>query len=355
MMNRSRTGGTARRPMSAHLALLPAQTRPPHPSGPVLGFDPVAPPPDRPRLHCSLPAAINPLVDEAHAHGHAWVVQMGLVGATDAALERCLSARFAWLAARAYPNAEREELFVVVDWLSFLFFYDDLCDTRAVQDGVYRGDLAELEDRLVAVAHGSASASDDDPLARALADIRMRLAGRACAGWLSRFGSRLAEYVDGVRWERILRVQGRVPSPATYARLRPLNSAVFPCLDLAGIFIDGTDSSFAQATWLSQLEGMANNHVSWVNDVYGIDKEIREQTHANLVVVLAHAHRLSWDDALDRAIEACNVELEAFTALAELARERCDGRGHAYIEAMAAWMRGNLDWYAETARYGPRP
>jgi 5-epi-alpha-selinene synthase len=338
--------------MSAHLPL-PASSPPKAPPcGLVLAFDPVEPHPDRPRLRCVRPSELNPHVFDAHAHGHAWVVRMRLVGATEASLQRCLSARFAWLAARAYPTVNREELHVVVDWLSFLFFFDDLCDTRAVQDGVYRGDLAALEDRLLAVAHGVSPVSDDDPLVHALADIRRRLARRACEAWLSSFAGRIAEYVDGVRWERVLRLQGHVPSPATYARLRPLNSAVFPCLDLAGMFIDGDDHGFAQSTWLQQLALMANNHVSWVNDVYGIDKEIRERTHANLVVVLASHDGLSWDDALDRAIEACNAELDAFVALSDIARARCDARGRALVDAMASWMRGNLDWYAETARYG---
>ena len=65
---------------------------------------------------------------------------------------------------------------------------------------------------------------------------------------------------------------------------------------------------------------MANNHICWVNDIYGVDKEIEEQTTSNIVVVLA----LYWSEALDRAIVMCNKEFEAFVdlknALIRLAR-----------------------------------
>lgn len=300
---------------------------------------------------CPLRPELGSHVHDAHAHAHAWVVQMGLVGATEAGLERCLAARFAWLGARAYPKVSRDELHIVVDWLSFLFFYDDLCDTRAVQERVYRADLEALEDRLIAVAHGDRPAERDDALVLALGDIRSRLAGRACDGWLVTFADRFAEYIDGVRWERIARLEARVPSPAVYARMRPLSSAVYPCLDLAAIFIDGSDPNFTRGTYVRQLETMTNNHVSWVNDVHGVDKEIREQTHANLVIVSAHAGWSSWDDALDRAIEACNAELAGFFELAQIVRARGDRRVSAYVDAMASWMRGNLDWYADTRRY----
>lgn len=60
---------------------------------------------------------------------------------------------------------------------------------------------------------------------------------------------------------------------------------------------------------------MANNYISWVNDIYGVDKERVEGTTANLVLVLRHEQALSWDDAIERAIEQCNAELRAFRSL----------------------------------------
>lgn len=322
-------------------------------TGRVLTFDPTQERTRRPRLTCALAPQLNPRVAEAHEHSREWVVSRGLVASGDAALQRCLVARFAWLGARTYPHVSREELCIVSDWLSFLFFYDDLCDTRTIDEDRYRQSVELLERRLIEIAHGEATTKEDEPLAFALADILVRLETRASAQWLERFADHFEEYIEGVRWERHIRVGGRVPGLPTYARLRLLSSAVFPCFDLAGIFIDGLDGDFADDVYIRQLEVMANDYVSWVNDIYGIDKEIREQTTANLVVVLAEEGTLGWDDALDYAIEKCNAELNAFLELKRVVEARSDHRARAYVAALESWMRGNLDWYAETQRYRP--
>jgi 5-epi-alpha-selinene synthase len=317
----------------------------------VLDFDPMDPRRARPLLDCSLVPAINEHVTAAHAHTERWVVQRGLVHPDDRTFDGWAAARFAWLGARAYPTVSREQLELISDWLSFLFFYDDMCDTHEIGEPDYRAELGILEDRLVCIAAGSQPHAADAPLTLALQDICDRLARHLAPAWLDRFAHHLQEYIEGVRWERALRLDGGIPNIGTYSRLRLLNSAVFPCLDIAGMFIDPTDPSFVEGVYVQQLEVMANDYISWVNDIYGIDKEIREQTTANLVVVLRNQDALAWPDAVDSAIDRCNAEHEAFCSLRELVLEHTDARVHAYVHALESWMRGNLDWYAETRRY----
>ncbi len=45
-------------------------------------------------------------------------------------------------------------------------------------------------------------------------------------------------------------------------------------------------------------------------------------------------------------------ELEAFLALEQRGLQLADPDCRAYVAALKAWMRGNLDWYSETKRYG---
>jgi 5-epi-alpha-selinene synthase len=304
----------------------------------------------RPRLRCPLAPAINPHVEIAHRHTLAWTVDLGLVEAGSAKLERLAAARFAWLAARAYPTLDAEPLALVSDWLTFLFFYDDLCDTDEATDPARARELQALEDRLVELGHGAPARDDDTPLARSLADIR----GRAAAGgeaWLERLGRHFHEYLEGCRWERLIRIEGRVPSLATYTKLRRLICGAFPCFDFAGMYVDGTSTTFADHVLVQQLEVMANNYLGWVNDVLGLDKDLREGTTSNLVIVLVHQYGLDTDEALDRAIELCNSELEAFLALERQLGLLVHADCRAYVAALAAWMRGQLDWSLETKRY----
>jgi len=244
------------------------------------------------------------------------------------------------------------QLDLVSDWITFLFFYDDMCDTQKATNPDYLERLVSAENRLVELGHGAPVRDDDTPLDRSLADIRARASAFADVAWLDRLGGHIEEYIEGCRWERLIRLQGQVPSLATYSKLRLLVSAVYPSFDFAGMCIDGARTSFADNILVQQLEVMANNYICWVNDIYGVDKEIGEQTTSNVVIVLAHQHGLSWDQALDRAIELCNTELQAFRALEQQIAKLVDTDCSSYICALEAWMRGNLDWYAETKRYG---
>jgi 5-epi-alpha-selinene synthase len=247
---------------------------------------------------------------------------------------------------------DRGQLELISDWITFLFFYDDMCDTQEATNRDYLERLVDAENRLIEIGFGAPIQASDTPLDRSLANIRDRAGDYAGEAWLERLGGHIQEYIEGCRWERIIRLQGQVPSLATYSKLRLLISAVFPCFDFAGMCIDGARTDFADNVLVQQLEVMANNYICWVNDIYGVDKEIGENTTSNIVIVLAHQFDLDWDAALDRAIEMCNAELEAFLALERQLSQLADTDCREYIEALKAWMRGNLDWYSETKRYG---
>lgn len=323
------------------------------PSGAVLGFDPRYSPEGRPRLECSIVPAINPNLERAQEHTLRWVVELGLVHAQGEKFDRFVAARFAWLAARAYPQVDADQLAVITEWITFIFFFDDMCDTQAAIDPDYLVKLVAHEDRLIALARGASPCESDSPLDRALVDILGRVGEWASPFWQQRLAAHIQEYLEGCRWERLIRMQGRIPRLATYSKLRLLVSAVFPCFDFAGVCIDvdGRRTAFVDNVYVEQLEVMANNHICWVNDIYGLDKELGEQTTSNLVVVLASQFDLTWDQALDRAIDMCNSELEAFAELAQQLVQLGDPDCQAYVRALESWMRGNLDWYAETRRY----
>ena len=312
----------------------------------------------RARLECDLEPALNGHVERAHQHTLTWAVDMGLVEGSGRTFERFAAARFTWLAARAYPVVDGSALELISDWITFLFFYDDMCDTQESTEPDYLEKLMLAEDRLIEIGYGARARLGDTPLDLALVDIRERAAQFAGECWLGRLGAHIQEYIEGVRWERLIRMQGAIPSLATYSKLRLLISAVFPCFDFAGMCVDGQRADFADDPLVQQLEVMATNHICWVNDIYGVDKELREDTTSNIVIVLANELHLDWDGALDYAIEMCNSELEAFTNLErELeTKHGLDEQGaqllRAYVDALRSWMRGNLDWYSETKRYG---
>lgn len=311
-----------------------------------------------PPLFCpAVPAARSDQIEQAEAHSLQWAVTFQLVQPQSKQLARLTAARLAWIAGRINPDFRFDQLTLFTDWLTWLICYDDLCDGEALgRDPVAWGALIQ---RLMAAVEGSHKPAPTDALAYALADLGRRLRGRTSTRWLDRFAHDLKQTFQANRWEAALRADGTPPDLATYTKMRLLTSAIAPCLDLMAICA-GVDP---QAEWLShaylqQLEKMTSNHICWVNDLFGLAREIKENNPNNLVLVLQRERRLSLQAAVDQVAALCNAEMKAFLALADHFSTEEEGLTtgcQRYIQRLQNWMRGNLDWYAQTERYQAKP
>ena len=298
-------------------------------------------------LECSLTPALHRDLPLAAARTEAWIVAQGLLAPDSPRLLTFARGRFSHLAARCYAHGTRSEVELASDWIAYLFFYDDLCDGSQF-DAAREVELHALEQRmLAALRHGRGPATC--PLVRASLDLHGRIAAVLDAAWLDRIADDMQLYIEGVRWERSLRAANDAPDLATYRHLRPMISAVGACLDLAVAFAAPHSPGLGRGPILSRLERMANNHISWVNDIFSVNREHCHGNDSNLVLVLAREYGISLVAAHARAIALCNAEFAAFTATAQ--RSRDDVEARPYVEALQRWIRGNYDWHGESARY----
>lgn len=299
------------------------------------------------------PAALNDQVEQAHAHTLNWAITFQLVQPQSKQLARLNKARLAWVAARLNPDFPLDQLTLFTDWLTWLTCYDDLCDGDDLgRDPAAWGALIQ---EIMAIVRNERQPAPTDLPAWALVDLCRRLRAQTGACWLERFARDLKQAFQANRWEAAVRASGAPPDLATYTKMRQLTSAMAPYLNLMAICA-GIDP---QATWLDhaylkQLEMLAGNHICWVNDLFGLAKEIKENNQHNLVLVLQHEYQLNLQAAVDQVVALCNAELKAFLALAELFATEEEGQAadcRRYIQRLQTWLRGNLDWYAETERY----
>lgn len=306
-------------------------------------------------LLCPLPPSLNPHVEHAHAQTLAWAVKFQLVQPQSKQLGRLGAARLAWLAALANPELSRDDLEFVTDWMTWLTCYDDLCDAAAI--GRDPEDWGAMSSRFIAIIQDQCQPQPAEPLACALANLCQRLRQRTDAIWIARFACDVKQCFQANRWETMIHASHVPADLATYTKMRPLTSAVYTCFDLVAISA-GLDPSASWLThaYIEQLENMANNHICWVNDLFGLAKEIKENNQNNLVLVLQHELQLTLQAAVDRAVAMCNAEMNAFLALAALFSTEASEVGcQRYINGLQSWMRGNLDWYAQTGRYQENP
>lgn len=316
----------------------------------ILDFDPVARH-SGPWLQCPIPPAIHDLVAGARESCESWAVAMGLAEPGSAALRVLRAGRFANLAARTYDYANAEQLALGADWATFLFFYDDIVDVAISQRGeTAEEELVGLDAAIVASLRGAPCSSDAPPLVAAAADIRRRLQSMASAQWAERLADDTALYLQGVRWERAVERTHAPLTLATYRHMRPMISAVPTVLTLGAAFLCPTRPDVGRSPLLQELARVANNHICWVNDIYGLDRELAFEQRANVVVALASTEAIPLRDALDRAIVLCNAEMDTFVGIERHLQQIGDGEDP-YVQVVSRWVRGNLDWHCESGRY----
>ena len=304
-----------------------------------------------PRLVCPIPPDYNSAVQAAHEGSIAWAVEIGLVEPGTPQMAVLERAHFAGLAARCYPKQSAARLRLVTDFATLVFFHDDLGDSVCGEH--YERDqarLARIHAHMVeALRSGEAPA--DDPYLAAIVDIRERFAATIGSAWFSRLAESLDTYLQGVRWEHAVERSGRPLTLAIYRHMRPLTSAVPLFIDIGAAFESPDDATIGHQPLVRELERIANNHISWGNDIYSYDRERAHGQTANLVVALARDENLGPIEAIDRAIELCNQEMEAFTRLESRLSDLGIEGADPYVSVLARWVRGSLDWHAESFRY----
>lgn len=306
-----------------------------------------------PEFYCPFPKRLNRHAESAQQHTLAWVRHFGLVN--EAAFLRLQASRFGYLAARAYPDAGEEELKLVSDWNTWLFLCDDQCDETGVGKDPVR--LAELHRRWLGILMGRTCSRKDGALGRALWDLWQRLRTCSSLDWQARFVTSVAEYFESSAWEAQNRAFKRCPDLATYVKMRPYTGGLYTDLELIEITEKiALPLTIRRHPVLQRLARLTNDVVCWSNDVFSLGKELAQGDVHNLVVVLARQHGLKIQEAANLAAQMCNAQVKRFLALERRLPDFPSPHAEAvakHLSVLRAWMRGNLDWALESARYRP--
>jgi hypothetical protein len=304
-----------------------------------------------PALCVPFASALHPEVELIQARSVLWARDLGLVG-EGAGLDRLRRSRIAWLAARAYPRGDVRTLQIAADWTTLFCLLDDHIE-RLPGAAAVAEELAALTARL----ESGASAGDDTPMRRAMLDLRERLLAEG-AEHLRRFQARVRELFAAFVAEAAERSAGRIPDPDGYVPMREVTVGLHVEFVIGELIAEVGLSPIARRHPLRvALARAASNIVGWANDIYTHEKEIQQGEVHNLVFVLAKAEDLALAEALARAVEMHDREVEEFVALVRAVE--VDGRIadadrdalRRYAAMMTAWVRGHLDWGRETGRY----
>ncbi|MBS0028821.1 terpene synthase family protein [Chitinophaga sp. 22321] len=309
-----------------------------------------------PVIRYPFPSGINQHADEAQLHIRSWVKSYRLL-TTEKAWQRFDKARFAWLAARAFPDAALHELCIIADFNTWLFILDDQCDeaTAGRKADYLKSIMAGLMDILQ--HNREVTMENGGPLAAALCSIWDRMRAIGSPAWRLRFIRSMDDYFTSCIWEAENREAGIVPTVADYVRMRPFTGALLADIEAIEIIEKiYLSRSVAEHALLQRMIEACNNIVCWANDLFSCTKEARQGDVHNLVLVLKHHQQLTLQEAIQEATRMHNEEVAIFATLEKLlplTGNETDYELLRYVSVLRSWITGNYDWSVrDTGRYG---
>ena len=279
-----------------------------------------------------------------------WLTRFDL-GPAPADLRKHVARNFGCLASTLHPYASSEWQVLLGKWYCWAFLHDDRCDGSELGRQPER--LKSLTDRLTELFAGAPLRVADEPLGRALVDLRAELTNAGGEVWLEQLGEELERYFSALAWEARNRADNTTPSLSRYLEMRPVTVG----LRLDDLFsrADGlhVPEGVRGLAGVAALTRLANETVCWANDLVSLDKELQQGDVHNLVNVLQHTHDFDLQSAVRQASLRHDQTLARYLETEQHVKERLDGWRDLdlYLELLRARVRGIYDWSLVSGRY----
>lgn len=253
------------------------------------------------------------------------------------------------LTAMTYPGAAFPQLRVCNDFLTYLFYLDDLSDdmddrgTRPMADAVLNS---------LYHPHKSRSSARVGKMAR---DLYKRILLTASPGARQRFIETMDFFFQSITQQAEDRAAGVIPDLESYIALRRDTSGCKPCWALIeyAYNLDIPDEVMEHPLILSLGEA-TNDLVTWSNDIFSYNVEqSRGDTH-NMISVVMNEEGLDLQSAVDFVGNMCKQSIDRFNEdWANLPSwgPKIDNDVETYVRGLADWIVGSLHWSFESERY----
>lgn len=314
-----------------------------------------------PRIRFELPfnTPVNEHLESARERHHRWVQQMRLVK-SQAAFEEYQSWDLPQAAARTYPYASPEDMFVLMNWFSLAFLFDDQFDAQ--KPG--RADrVADVARELIATPLRPAGIRPRVicPITAAWAQVWEQLAEGMTLTWRTRFAASWGRFLVAHTEEVDLASEGATLGLQEYMAFRRRTVGIHHSIDAGERSRRFEVPAQVQAhPVMTGMRDAAADAIGFMNDVHSFERERRRGDGHNLVVVLRQERGCSWDEAVAEACRITESELDRYLELEARIPAVCEELGlrederHAVrmgVEAIQHWINGNYEWALNTGRY----
>jgi len=310
-----------------------------------------------PELDCPFPRVVNVHADAVHRGSVDWVRRFQLIP-KEQNFRLFDAIGIGWLVARTHPDSPLDDLQLISDWHAWLFILDDVRDDSEVNRDPEA--LSNMDNRFLDILEGKNPNKWDIPLVLALNELRSRLSeyvkARKLSGvWLRRFIRTIKDTFEVSLWEADNRAREVTPGIESYLRMRRLAGGLSIITELTEI-IEGIHlpHEVREHPTVRRLTDASDNVICWANDILSLDKELEHDEVNNLIVVLSVTEDFTMQQAVDRAAEMYEAEMDLFVDLEQNLPSfglALDSALERYISLLRARIRGVIDWSYESVRY----
>jgi hypothetical protein len=302
-----------------------------------------------PRFHMDWPSACAPQVKQLESDMIDWAESHKLF-LSENHRRRVLRTRYAWLAARCYPRAERRLLQTIAHYFVWYFLVDDLFVDRV--DVTSPRTLPQLTAMLDVLDFNQLG---KEPVygEAAWLDICQHLRQLLPAEHFQRYANGMRLWATTAGLQILNHLNDQPAGLNTYMAIRRHTSGMNPCLDLA----DSANAGPLPAVEyyrpdVQQLRLHANNIVCWANDVQSLGIEMKQPGQFWSMVAVEALRHGSLQAGVDHTAARVQREIDQFVSLAASIEPGAGSLLRGFITGMKDWVRGYFDWVAQdTQRY----
>ncbi|WP_236795017.1 hypothetical protein [Amycolatopsis sp. GM8] len=239
--------------------------------------------------------------DEFQRNTRQWAHRFGLIR-DQGTLEKFDALGYGRLMSYASPDAQTDDLQLLVDWNTLFFVFDDIQD-----DALLAGKHAEYEwlrQQVREVVDQRERRPHRHPVLAAVSDLCSRTFPGRGEEWAKRFALNLEIWLTGHARENAFRLAAVAPAPAEYVRLRRDASTVLPNCDLIELTegVEIPDALYFRSAY-QEIVATTADIMCWTNDVHSLSAELAAGDPINLAVVLAEEQRLELADSVRKVAE----------------------------------------------------
>ncbi|KDQ10835.1 hypothetical protein BOTBODRAFT_115253 [Botryobasidium botryosum FD-172 SS1] len=302
--------------------------------------------------YCPFQLKVNPHMDTAAAESDEWMEKSGVLESTGMR-KRYIGARFNYLSAACFPEANFDRFRLCCDYINALFAFDDVIDDGDLKEDIEGAKAAA--DIVMASLMNPKTCKPTFIAADMLRDFWERAVESATPGCRRRFIETMDLYVRAAYQQVVNRTTNDEPSIESFIQMRRDISALRPIWAVVE-FALGVDlpDEVIEHPILQRLAIYANDLVSWCNDLYSFNCEQSRGHYSNLVPIAMKELDLDLQGGIDYVGDRIKAAIDSFVAdkaaLPSWGPE-IDEQVRAYVRGMEYWVIGSIQWSFDSTRY----